>query len=103
MIKRILIIILFFYILVLIQTSFLAHFMIAGMIPNLILIVLIFLNLFEDPRENTGIISAIIAGFFLDIFSQRFFGFYILILFILSIFLKFILRKHVRIPFAKKS
>ncbi len=98
MIKKLSIIIIFFYILALLQTSFLVHFSVLGIIPNLILISVIFINFFEDIKENNGILSAFIGGFFLDIFSENIFGFQILVLIIISCFIKLILKKYVRIP-----
>lgn len=102
--KKILILILFFYLLTLFQSSFLIHFNILGWegwSPNLILIAIILLNFFEDSQKNLGIFSAICGGFFLDIFSENFIGFYILISVGLAIFVKYILKKHVRIPIIK--
>lgn len=94
--KKTLLLIIFFYILVLLQTSFLAHFHIWGAVPNLVVIIVILINLFEKPQENSGIFSAVIGGFFLDIFSSHFIGFYILILVGLSLFIKFVFKKYVR-------
>ncbi|PIS39688.1 MAG: hypothetical protein COT33_00700 [Candidatus Nealsonbacteria bacterium CG08_land_8_20_14_0_20_38_20] len=94
MVKKIITSLLFFYILALFQTSFLVHFSAL----NLILISIFFFNLFEKSEENFGLISALIGGFFLDIFSERAIGFYILILFLLSLFIKLILRRYIRIP-----
>jgi len=101
-VKRALIFALFLYILALLQTSFLVHFKVAEIFPNLVLIAVIILNFFEDSRKNSGIISAFLGGFFLDIFSNRPMGFYILILIALAIFIKFILKKYVRVPIIKK-
>jgi len=95
--------ILSFYILALLQSSFLVHFDISGYVLNFILIVTIFINLFEKPQKNLGIISAFIGGFFLDIFSENFLGFYILILLAISIFIKFILKRYVRVPITKRA
>lgn len=103
MVKKILILILFFYILVLLQTSFLVHFNIKGIVPNLVLVSVILINFFEKPKEYLGFLSAIIGGFFLDVFSENFIGFYILILVGLAIFIKFILKKYVRTPIIKVS
>lgn len=102
MYKKILISIIIFYFLALLQTSFLVHFSICGIVPNLILIVVILWNFFEKPKNYCGLYSAVIGGFFLDIFSNRFIGFYILILLALAIIIKLVLRKHVRIPFIEK-
>jgi hypothetical protein len=101
MVKKILILTLSFYLLAAFQSSFLAHFFPEKFL-NLILISVILINFFEIPSENFGIISALIGGFFLDFFSERFFGFWILILLFISIFIKFIFKKHVRIPFAQR-
>lgn len=103
MVKKILILILFFYILVLLQTSFLVHFNVKGIVPNLVLVSVILINFFEKPKENLGFISGICGGFFLDIFSENFIGFYILISVGLAISIKFILKKYVRIPIIKVS
>lgn len=99
--KKYLVLILFLYFLTLFQTSFLIHFNISGIIPNLILISVILINFFESPSKNSGIFSAFIGGFFLDIFSENFFGFWTLILIIITLFIKFILKKYVRIPLTK--
>jgi len=107
MAKSILVAILGFYLLSLLQTSFLVHFTTplkwVGWSPNFILILVILLNLYEKPEKNFGIFSAIIGGFFLDIFSERFFGFWVLILIGLSIFIKFLVKKYVRFPIPKIS
>lgn len=92
MVKRILILILFFYILALFQTSFLIHLRAL----NFILLLVIFLNLFEKSEENFGFIAALIGGFFLDIFSEKPIGFYILILFSLTFLIKIILRRYIQ-------
>ncbi len=90
--------ILFFYILALFQTSFLIHFKVL----NFILLFIIFFNLFEKPEENFGLISALIGGFFLDIFSEKPIGFYVLILFGFSLLIKIILRKYIQLPILAK-
>lgn len=108
--KKILILIPFLYILTLFQTSFLTHFNIFlegffGWTPNLILITVILITVFEnpDPHTNFGVGAAFIGGFFLDIFSENFIGLYILILVTLAFFIKFILRKYVRIPIIRRA
>ena len=92
MVQKILILILFFYLLVLLQTSFLFD------LP-LILIAVFLISFFTPPTDfNTGISSAFIGGFFSDVFSATFFGFWALILLAKVIFIKIILRKYVRLP-----
>lgn len=101
MTKNIIFLFITFYILVLLQTSFLIHFSIQGIVPNLILAAVILINLIEKTEQKSGIASAIIGGFFLDIFSSRPFGLDVLILLTTAIFIKIILRKYVRIPVFK--
>lgn len=101
MVKKIVFLLIIFYFLILLQTSFLVHFSFWGIVPNLVFIALIFINLFEKPEKKLGIIAGLLGGFYLDIFSlsfQGFFGFYTLISLATSLFIKFILRKHVRLP-----
>lgn len=103
MIKRIIFFVLIFYILTLLQTSFLVHFNVFGIVPNFVLIAVIFINLFgSSDREK--VFSAVLGGFYLDVFSLRgeFFGFYTLILLGLFLFLKIILEKYVRFPIIRK-
>jgi len=101
--KEFLILILIFYILVLFQTSFLVYFNIKGFIPNLILIAVFLINLFEEKDRITGIYSAMIGGFFLDVFSEKSFGLYILISIVMAIFIKYVIKRHVRIPSFKRA
>ena len=101
--RNFLILTLSLYILALFQTSFLVYFDISGYVLNFILITVIFVSLLENPPKNLGISSAFIGGFFLDIFSENFLGFYVLILLGVSLFIKFILRKYVRIPTIKRA
>jgi len=101
--KKILVLVIFFYFLALFQTSFLAHFSIFGFVPNLIFIIVILWNFFEKPKKTLGIFSALIGGFFLDVFSSRPIGFYIFILGAMSLFIKLIIKRYVRIPFIEKA
>jgi len=103
--KNIILLILVFYILILIQTSFLVHFNIFSgefreFIPIFIIVVLI--NLFESRTKFLGIFSGILGGFFLDIFSGSFFGFYTVIFLGISLFIKFVLKKYVQ-PVLKRA
>jgi len=96
--KKFLFLILFFYLLTLFQASFLIHFSPVVIFPNLILIFQVLLTLFEDPPKNLTLFSAPVAGFFWDIFSENPIGLGILILILISLFLKIILRQYVRLP-----
>jgi len=100
--KKLILIFLGFYLLTLIQISFLIHFNFGWQLGSLpILIFVAFINFFESPSKKTGIYSALFAGFFLDIFSTtplNFFGFWILISIAIASFIKFIFKKHVQVP-----
>ena len=102
MIKKLLLFIILFYFLALIQTSFLVHFSVWGLIPNLIFFSVIIWNIFERSKNNFGIYQAVAAGFFLDIFSSKIIGFNIIILIYLAIVIKLFLKSYVRIPFLEK-
>lgn len=102
MIKKILILIFVLYFLIIFQTSFLVHFNVAGLTLNLATAFVIIWNFLESPKKKTGIILAFIGGFFLDIFSSHFIGFNVLILLTFSVFIKYFLKKYVRIPFFEK-
>lgn len=85
------------YFFVLFQTSF-SPFFPSGSWWNLVLITVIFINLFEEQDKKLGLYSAFLGGFFLDIFSENFFGYWILILLTISIFIKFVLKRFFAIP-----
>ena len=102
MIKRLSIIILFFYFLTLFQVSFLVHFDIKGIVPNVVLISIILINILETPKGKYGVISAIAGGFFLDVFSEGFIGVKVLILTGLACLIKLILKKYVRIQIVQR-
>lgn len=106
MLKKVILILFLLYILTLVQSSFLVHFSIFGIVPNLVLILVLLINLFTPLNDWFGVSAALIGGFFLDVFSSvqfGFFGLYTLIFLILSLFLNFILKKYVEIPFVKNQ
>lgn len=103
MIGKILLLLLFLYFLALLQTSFLVHFSIGGVVPNFILISVILIIFFASRQKWWRISSAFIGGFFLDIFSAGPIGWNILILVGLFFFIKIILRGYVRSPIHSKS
>jgi rod shape-determining protein MreD len=94
MVKKIIIFTLFVYFLILLQTSFLVHF--SGCLPNLVLIAVILVNIFEDRKDSFGIIFSFIAGFFLDIFFGKFIGYYVMICFFISLFIKLIFKNYIQ-------
>lgn len=86
--KNIIFFILFFYFLIIFQSSFLVHFTVAGIVPNLILISVIIFNFFEKPRKNTGFLIAAIGGFYLDLYSGFPMGVFIFSLVLLTFLIK---------------
>ncbi len=81
-----------FYIISLLQTSFFFQFAFLGIIPNL-LFIFFFLFVFFEEYENfdQGFFSALIAGFFLDLLSNAYFGVSIILLVFLGVLIKKIL------------
>lgn len=91
--KKILVSIIFFYILALVQTSFLIHFDIFGVSLNLILIAVILINFFEKAERRRGLAVAAIGGLYLDLFSNLQIGVSILALFVLALLIKRALKR----------
>lgn len=97
MIKKILSLVLLFYFLSLLQTSFLVHFSVRGRVLNLVLISLIILNFIRYFNNEVLATISFIAGLFLDIFSNHFIGFWAAILLGITFFIRFILKRYVQI------
>jgi len=93
MIKKVVSIVFLLYLLAMLQTSFFVHFF--DYIPNLILIVIILVNLFEKEESYFGVFTAFVGGFYLDIFSGRFFGLYFLLSFLISLFIKLVIKDYI--------
>lgn len=74
-----------------------AHFFF-GITPNLVLLTILLLNLFEAREEKNGIFAAAIGGFFWDIFSDKPLGFHLIILVALSLLIKAVIKKYIEIP-----
>ncbi len=87
-----------FYALALLQVSFFAHVAVFGFVPNILLGVALFIALCESYNVRNGLYAAFFAGFFLDVFSQGFFGFWIVLCVIGVFVIKFFKRTYVRIP-----
>lgn len=84
------------------QTSFLPHFAILGKGRfewiNLITLSVFVIALFEKRRRRFSWFAAVWGGFLLDIYSQRFFGFWIITFLTIILMIKFLIKKYVRIP-----
>lgn len=91
-----------FFILTLVQTSFLAHFAVAGFIFPAVFIAVSVLALLEPPASFGAVFGAVIGGVFLDAVSSHFFGYWTLILVLLSLMIRYIMRVYVRLPLLKK-
>ena len=93
---RLLIIFLSIGLLSILQTSFLVHFNIAGAMLNLVFILFFLIVFFSAQGETSPLLggedlfSAIIAGFFLDIFSSSYFGGAIILLLIIVFVFKYL-------------
>jgi uncharacterized membrane protein SirB2 len=99
--KRILAI-LFLILLAISQASFAVHWAFFGA-PwfewlNFVIVTVAAIAIFEYRHRRFSWFSAVCGGFFLDIYSQRFFGFWILALVFLVMIIKFAVKKYVRIP-----
>lgn len=79
--------VIFFYFLTLAQVSW--------PLPNLVLAAVLLINILEPSRGKIGLIAAISGAFFLDVFSGKFFGFWIITLVGVAIALKYLLKKYV--------
>ncbi|TFG35629.1 MAG: rod shape-determining protein MreD [Parcubacteria group bacterium] len=104
MIKKIIFLFLFLFFLVLVQASFFGHFSVKGSVFNFYLLTIILICLFSRERDF-AIASALIGGFYLDIFSlgkTGFFGFYTLALLSLAFFIRLVIRKYVQFPIFKR-
>ena len=80
--------IIFFYFLVIFQTSFAPHLEIFGNTPNFILAFLLIFILLEAPKNNFSYCAAFLAGIFIDIFSNNFLGATAIFLLLLTFLLK---------------
>lgn len=85
-----------FFILAMLQVSFLPHFSLVGWVPNLVLISLVILAFVANPQ--TGIVAALSGGFFLDLYSALPFGFWIILSLALFFTARHILQHYVRLP-----
>jgi len=92
--KKIIGVALLFYFLTIFQYSFLVHFFYC--FPSLVLIMVVIINLVEEQKDNFGLASGLIGGFFLDIYSDKYIGYHVVILFLTAIFLKSVIKRILR-------
>jgi len=102
MIKKLILIAAAVIALFLLQTSFAPHFpFFAGRWfewANFITLPVVLFALFERRRHNLGWGLAVLGGFLLDIYSARFFGFWIIVLSFAVLAIKLGIKKYVRLP-----
>ena len=100
--KLLLLVFLLLYASALLQMSFFVHFFPAGLIPNFIILAVLFLTLFEHAESSVSLSAALFGGFLIDIFSGGTIGLWATILFLMSMFTKIALEDYVRLPIPKK-
>jgi hypothetical protein len=88
--------------LALFQAGFAAHLALFGgrwfEWVNFVSLPVVLIAIFERRRRNFSWFAAVFGGFFLDIYSSRFFGFWIIALAVLVLIIKLGIKKYVRIP-----
>jgi cell shape-determining protein MreD len=78
-----------FYFLALFQHTFLTHYSLMGVVPNLVFILFFLLVFFETKHSYSKVLFySVIAGFILDIFSSIYFGESIVILIVIGFMTK---------------
>lgn len=73
--KTVVLLLVLFFFLIIFQTSFLAHFIFFGFIPNLVLLVFLIVHILEKPASGLGLLCALVSGMLLDMYSLKPFGF----------------------------
>ncbi len=94
--KRFLILFLVLVLLVVLQTTFLFRFDLYGINFNIVILYILFLNLFEKEEKETGLWIGGIGGFLLDLYSSYYFGAFTIGLLISSLLIKIIRRKYLK-------
>ncbi|MFW6283318.1 MAG: rod shape-determining protein MreD [Minisyncoccales bacterium] len=94
--KRFLIFFIFLILVTILQTTFFFSFDIFGIKFNLVILYIIFLNLFEKENKETGLWIGGIGGFLLDLYSSYYFGFFTIGMLISSLIIKIIRRNYLK-------
>jgi len=98
MLHKILALIVCFYILAAIQASFLPHFSIIGVTPNLVLIGVFLVAFFEKSSSYSGIFGALSAGMSLDLLGNSFIGSSVIVYLAIYFLLKEVLKQLPDMP-----
>ena len=94
--KKILLFIAVFFMLSLLQISFLPHFSFAGWVPNVVMVSLVILASFAVP--SGGVAAALTGGFVLDLYSSFPFGSWVILSLVVFFAARYIFKNYVRIP-----
>jgi cell shape-determining protein MreD len=90
----------FFFVLAILETSFFVPLVVLSFLPSLVLIAAVFIFFFSSFL--TGLKTAYIAGFFLELFSEKPFGFWVILFFIVLLLFEYIVKRYVRLPFLQR-
>lgn len=100
--KQILGVFVVLYVFALLQMSFFVHIFPSGFIPNLIILTVVLLSIFERNDSLASFAAALFGGFLMDIFSESIIGFWPFVLVLISLFIKRALQDYVRISIPQK-
>ncbi|OHA64587.1 MAG: rod shape-determining protein MreD [Candidatus Wildermuthbacteria bacterium RIFCSPLOWO2_02_FULL_47_9c] len=100
--KQAIVLFLVFYVFALLQMSFFVHLFPNGLVPNLIILSVVLLSIFERRGSYASFVAALFGGFLLDVFSGGVIGLWALGLGFASLLIKLILEDYVRFPILKK-
>lgn len=64
---------------------------------NFLLLLVLIINIFEDPNKNNGLFCAFFAGIYSDFFSPYFFGAITISFLFIAILIKYVLLRYVNI------
>ena len=90
------------YVFAILQMSFFVHVFPNGLAPNLIILSVVLLSIFERRDSYASFAAALFGGLLLDLFSGGIIGFWSLGLGAASLLIKLVLEDYVRIPILKK-
>ena len=94
--------ILIFALLGFLQTSFLAHFPLQGLVIPVVIIGVFMVSVF-DKAPFAGLLGAFAGGLVLDVFSQHVFGYWTLLVVLVFCIASFFIHTYVRFPFLKRN
>lgn len=90
-----------FFILALLQTSFFAHFTIQGFVIPVVLIAVFGVSVFNSAYA--GLWGVFVGGLVLDVFSQHVFGYWTVLVVLVSCIVSFFTHTYVRLPNLQKN